>query len=147
MLTLPTAQHAADLSRALSYPLPHAPFPLCCRYARSHLYLGFEVLFFCATLYATNDCSTCNYTALTWNSWMLAFTLILCPLWFNPFIFNLSKVQREFVTWKRWLAGDMDSGTGTNWCVRVGGLAAAERVAALEITVTSTFLEGQCEGP
>eukprot|EP00198_Chlamydomonas_reinhardtii_P003824 XP_001693160.1 glycosyl transferase [Chlamydomonas reinhardtii] len=84
-------------------------------YARSHLYLGFEVLFFCATLYATNDCSTCNYTALTWNSWMLAFTLILCPLWFNPFIFNLSKVQREFVTWKRWLAGDMDSGTGTNW--------------------------------
>ncbi|KAG2442264.1 hypothetical protein HXX76_002351 [Chlamydomonas incerta] len=84
-------------------------------YARTHLYLGFEVLFFCATLFATNDCSSCNYAALTWNSWLLAFTLILCPLWFNPFIFNLSKVQREFVTWKRWLAGDMDSGTGTNW--------------------------------
>ncbi|GIL51750.1 hypothetical protein Vafri_7680 [Volvox africanus] len=84
-------------------------------YARTHLYLGFEVLFFCVTLYALNDCVTCNYAALTWNSWLLAFVMILCPLWFNPFIFNLSKVQRDYMAWKRWLGGDVDGGTGTNW--------------------------------
>lgn len=64
-------------------------------YGRSHLYMGFEVLFFCATLYALDDCVSCNYAALTWNSWLMAFVMILCPLWFNPFIFNLSKVGVE----------------------------------------------------
>ncbi|KXZ43170.1 hypothetical protein GPECTOR_99g805 [Gonium pectorale] len=84
-------------------------------YARTHLYLGFEVLFFCATLYSLDDCTSCDYAALTWNSWLLAFVMIVCPLWFNPFIFNLSKVQRDYTSWKRWLSGDMDVGTGTNW--------------------------------
>ncbi len=50
------------------------------------------MLFFCATVYALDDCASCNYAALTWNSWLMAFVMILCPLWFNPFIFNLSKV-------------------------------------------------------
>lgn len=62
-------------------------------YGRTHLYIGFEVLMFVSTLFVVRDCKTCSYGSLTWNSWFFAFVMILCPLWFNPFIFNLSKVR------------------------------------------------------
>jgi hypothetical protein len=51
------------------------------------------MLFFVSTLYALNDCASCNLTALTWNSWLLGFTMVLCPLWFNPFVFDLDKAR------------------------------------------------------
>ncbi len=38
-------------------------------YARTHLYLGFELLFFMVVLYIVRDCDTCNYPSLTWNTW------------------------------------------------------------------------------
>ena len=35
-------------------------------YARSHLYMGFELLFILTTLYIVRDCADCDYGALTW---------------------------------------------------------------------------------
>ncbi|KAG1659988.1 hypothetical protein FOA52_009662 [Chlamydomonas sp. UWO 241] len=84
-------------------------------YARVHLYMGFELLFILTTLYIVRDCQSCNYGALTWSTWLLAFTLIMAPLWFNPFAFDMEKVQKNFVAWRQWMDGDIDFTTGTNW--------------------------------
>ena len=35
-------------------------------YARTHLYMGFELLFILTTLYIARDCADCDYGALTW---------------------------------------------------------------------------------
>ena len=35
-------------------------------YARTHLYMGFELLFILTTLYIVRDCADCDYGALTW---------------------------------------------------------------------------------
>ncbi len=36
-------------------------------------------------------------------------------MWFNPFSFDIAKVQTNFVAWRRWMHGDVDLGTGSNW--------------------------------
>lgn len=71
-------------------------------YTRSHLYMGFELLFILSTLYIVRDCADCDYGALTWSTWLLAFTLIIAPLWFNPFTFDMEKVSANFVSWTQW---------------------------------------------
>ena len=35
------------------------------------------------------------------STWLLAFTLIIAPLWFNPFTFDMEKVQKNFIAWKQ----------------------------------------------
>lgn len=84
-------------------------------YARSHLYMGFELLWILTTLYIVKDCYDCDYGSITWSTWLLAFTLIIAPLWFNPFSFDMVKVQKNFTSWKQWMDGDVDFNTGTNW--------------------------------
>jgi 1,3-beta-glucan synthase len=77
--------------------------------------MGFELLFVLSTLYIVRDCGSCNYGAMTWSSWLLAFTLIVCPLWFNPFSFDMEKVWKNFIAWRQWMDGDVDHVTGSNW--------------------------------
>ncbi|KAG2500666.1 hypothetical protein HYH03_001432 [Edaphochlamys debaryana] len=84
-------------------------------YTRSHLYYAFELLFMLCSLYAVRGCEVCNYGALTWSGWLLAFVLIFSPLWFNPFSFDIAKVQVNYLAWQRWMHGDVDVMTGTNW--------------------------------
>ncbi len=83
-------------------------------YARTHLYLGFEILFVLTTLYIIKD-PVFDLSLATWSSWLLAFTLLIAPLWFNPFTFEMEKVQANYTAWQQWMSGDIDSTTGTNW--------------------------------
>eukprot|EP00798_Chlamydomonas_sp_ICE-L_P008246 gene8246-1515_t len=78
-------------------------------YARTHLYLGFELIFFMTTLYIIDDCQTCNYPALTWNTWFMGFVLVIAPFWFNPFVFDVTKANEFFDVWQRWIDGDDSS--------------------------------------
>lgn len=57
----------------------------------------------------------CNYSALTWGTWLVAGSLILAPFWFNPMTFSMKKVKRDFGEWRMWLHGEIDPATGTNW--------------------------------
>lgn len=84
-------------------------------YARSHLYMGFELFFILVTLYIVKDCGSCDYGSFTWSTWLLAFTLIIAPLWFNPFAFDMEKVNKNFLSWRQWMDGDVDFTTGSNW--------------------------------
>ncbi|GLI62082.1 hypothetical protein VaNZ11_004642 [Volvox africanus] len=84
-------------------------------YARSHLYYAFELLSMLIAMYVVRGCEVCNYGSLTWSGWVLAFVLIFAPLWFNPFSFDIAKVKVNYLAWERWMHGDVDPGTGTNW--------------------------------
>ncbi|GIL75226.1 hypothetical protein Vretimale_7896 [Volvox reticuliferus] len=84
-------------------------------YARSHLYYAFELLSMLIAMYVVRGCEVCNYGSLTWSGWLLAFVLIFAPLWFNPFSFDIAKVKVNYLSWQRWMHGDVDPGTGTNW--------------------------------
>lgn len=84
-------------------------------YCRSHLYMGFELLFVLTTLYIVRDCGSCQYGSFTWSTWLLAFTLIIAPLWFNPFAFDMEKVSKNYLAWRQWMEGDVDHVTGSNW--------------------------------
>lgn len=35
----------------------------------------------------------CNYSALTWGTWLVAGSLLLSPFWFNPMTFSMTKVN------------------------------------------------------
>ncbi len=93
-------------------PLPPQVFTL---YNRSHLYYAFELLSMLTTLYLVKGCAECNYGSITWSGWLLAFVLIFAPLWFNPFSFDIAKVKTNFLAWQRWMHGDVDPLTGSNW--------------------------------
>lgn len=84
-------------------------------YTRSHLYYAFELLFMLVSMYCVKGCEVCNYGSLTWSGWLLGFVLIFAPLWFNPFSFDIAKVQVNFLAWQRWMHGDVDTMTGSNW--------------------------------
>uniref|UniRef100_A0A6S8NKA7 1,3-beta-glucan synthase n=1 Tax=Dunaliella tertiolecta TaxID=3047 RepID=A0A6S8NKA7_DUNTE len=84
-------------------------------YCRSHLYMSFELVFSLATLFIIRDCEDCDYGALTWSTWLLATTLTFAPMWFNPFSFDSDKVRANFEKWQRWMDGDVDLATGSNW--------------------------------
>lgn len=56
-----------------------------------------------------------TYGMITWSAWLLACVLVFSPMWFNPFSFDIAKVQTNFVAWRRWMHGDVDLGTGSNW--------------------------------
>ncbi|KAL6745812.1 1,3-beta-glucan synthase component-domain-containing protein [Haematococcus lacustris] len=86
-------------------------------YCRSHLYMGFEMIYALTTLYLLRDCASCNMGALTWSTWLLAVTLLFSPLWFNPFSFDMGKasISHNYLVWRRWMDGDVDAVTGSNW--------------------------------
>eukprot|EP00201_Polytomella_parva_P021635 CAMPEP_0175046592 /NCGR_PEP_ID=MMETSP0052_2-20121109/5116_1 /TAXON_ID=51329 ORGANISM="Polytomella parva, Strain SAG 63-3" /NCGR_SAMPLE_ID=MMETSP0052_2 /ASSEMBLY_ACC=CAM_ASM_000194 /LENGTH=743 /DNA_ID=CAMNT_0016310355 /DNA_START=1211 /DNA_END=3442 /DNA_ORIENTATION=- len=88
---------------------------LYCMYARTHLYFAFELAFFIGPIYLTARCQSCNMGALTWNTWFVIFVMVLSPLWFNPFVFSLEKVDRDFQAWRRWMNGDRHPSTQNNW--------------------------------
>ncbi|PNH06649.1 Ankyrin repeat domain-containing protein [Tetrabaena socialis] len=79
------------------------------------MYYAFELLFMLVSLYVVRGCSSCNYGGITWSGWLLGFVLIFSPLWFNPFSFDIAKVKVNYLAWERWMHGDVDMMTGSNW--------------------------------
>ncbi|KAJ9527498.1 hypothetical protein QJQ45_025772 [Haematococcus lacustris] len=84
-------------------------------YARSHIYLGVELLSLAILMYFFNNCEDCYVGGLTWGTFLVAASLIFSPFWFNPMTFSVTKVKRDFGCWAAWLRGEVDPGTGTSW--------------------------------
>ena len=59
-------------------------------YSRSHIYYGMELMLmlWLAWLLGLDD-----FLATTWASWVVVFSLLFSPLWFNPHAFCLDQVQ------------------------------------------------------
>lgn len=116
--SLSTPPHPSlTVFRPLAMAVTHPPslLQIFTLYARSHLYYAFELMFMLICMYMVRGCEVCNYGSLTWSGWLLAFVLIFAPLWFNPFSFDTAKVKVNYMAWQRWMHGDVDPGTGTNW--------------------------------
>lgn len=84
-------------------------------YARSHIYLGFELAFMAIVFALVMDCTDCTYGGMTWGAWLVATSLIFSPFWFNPMTFDTAKVSRDLAAWRAWLGGQADVSTGMTW--------------------------------
>ncbi|KAJ9526929.1 hypothetical protein QJQ45_025369 [Haematococcus lacustris] len=73
-------------------------------YCRSHLYMGFEMIYALTTLYLLRDCASCNMGALTW---LEADQLHWVSL--------AMQISHNYLVWRRWMDGDVDAVTGSNW--------------------------------
>ncbi|KAG1671279.1 hypothetical protein FOA52_010850 [Chlamydomonas sp. UWO 241] len=88
---------------------------LYANYGRTHIIPGLELLSMLVVLYILDDCFACNLALMTWGIWLVAFSLILSPFWFNPNAFELSKVAVDFKALGEWLAGEVSPVTGSSW--------------------------------
>jgi hypothetical protein len=84
-------------------------------YARSHLYLGFELALLLIVFAITNECSDCSFFGLTWGIWLAVISLTFSPFWFNPLTFSTPKVKRDIRGFSSWLRGQPDPDTGLTW--------------------------------
>ena len=75
-------------------------------YAKSHLYLGFEVLFYLLLFHANTSVKSSFLYA--WSVWPFAICLIISPWWFSPQSVNLYWMQRSWLDWRKWLDGTFD---------------------------------------
>ncbi len=91
--------------------LPASPLQTFQLATRSHAFTSLAR----AVPIAPPPLQVCNYGTLTWSGWMLGTVLIFAPMWFNPFSFDIAKVQTNYLAWERWMKGDVDGMTGSNW--------------------------------
>lgn len=80
----------------------------------SHIFLGFELGLLGVVIAA---CGTAggDYGALTWGIWLVAASLMVAPIWFNPLTFNMDNVAKDWVQWKQWLQGEKDPEVQSSW--------------------------------
>lgn len=80
----------------------------------SHIFLGFELGLLGVVIAA---CGTAggDYGALTWGIWLVAASLMVAPIWFNPLTFNMDNVAKDWVQWRQWLQGEKDPEVQSSW--------------------------------
>ncbi|KAG2442546.1 hypothetical protein HXX76_002632 [Chlamydomonas incerta] len=107
---------ARYISTGRGFSITSAAFTtLYTNYARSHLYLGGELLHLLLLTAAVEDCAGCSYAAVTWGTWLVCVSLLGSPLWFNPMGFKSDKAARDWAVWRGWMRGEADAATGTSW--------------------------------
>lgn len=87
-------------------------------YAKSHLYLGFEVLFYLLLFHCNTSVKSSILYA--WSVWPFAICLIIAPWWFSPQSTNLYWMHRSWQDWRKWLDGTYEqqkvsSGSWQKW--------------------------------
>ena len=86
-------------------------------YAKSHLYLGFEVLFI-SSVPRQHAGEEFNFVRLVGVA--VCYLSHHCPVWFSPQSLNLYWMQRSWLDWRKWLDGTFDqpkvsSGSWSKW--------------------------------
>ncbi|PNH09351.1 putative callose synthase 6 [Tetrabaena socialis] len=83
---------ASYISTGRGFSITSSSFTtLYTNYARSHLYQGAQLLHLLLLYAAVRDCAACSYAAVTWGTWLVCFSLLLAPFWFNPLAFRADK--------------------------------------------------------
>ncbi|OQR89804.1 callose synthase [Thraustotheca clavata] len=73
-------------------------------YASSHLYAGAEIAVALVIYFAFTQ--TTQYFELTWSLWLVVFSWMWSPFWFNPLAFEWSDVLEDARLWVKWLRGE-----------------------------------------
>lgn len=73
-------------------------------YASSHLYCGVEMAA-ALIIYGCYTQST-QYFQMTWSLWLVVFSWVCSPFWFNPLAFEWSDVLEDARKWYSWMRGD-----------------------------------------
>lgn len=80
----------------------HSPFDENYRFfASSHIYLGFELMV--ALLLFKSYTTSKQYLGLTWSLWLVVFSFVFGPYWFNPLSFETMKISEDYKIWMTWM--------------------------------------------
>ena len=97
------SSRCADANREPSLKR-HSFLTLYARYSRTHFYFGYALVWLCSFL-AVLDVP--GYASATFGAWIVAFSLLFAPFWFNPYQFTLQEAKDDCVHYQKWLHGEL----------------------------------------
>lgn len=100
----------------------HTPFHmLYAKFGRSHHRPAFQLILL-LSLYAYFDSLNIGpdgfvepYAPFTWSMWLIAFSWLLAPMWFNAGSCGYTELQRDFAQWRQWLREDEGNDAFGSW--------------------------------